>query len=189
MSLTAPADDRIDRRPVALQGFGLLDDGTTFGLSVLDLTYDGCKVESAMPIPPGISLKVSVLGLGGVIKATVVWSKNGSAGLRFTRESTPHKPRRFRSHPRTSVCGEVLLRRKGSHGYRVRLFNLTPAGCKVEFVELPREGEVLWAKFEGLEAIESTVRWVDGSCGGLQFVRPVYPSIFDVILSRFEKAA
>jgi hypothetical protein len=33
--------------------------------------------------------------------------------------------------------------------------------------------ELLWAKFDGLDAFESRVCWVDGFYGGLEFVRPM----------------
>jgi hypothetical protein len=69
------------------------------------------------------------------------------------------------------------------------LFDLATVGCKVEFVERPKAGELLWIKFDGIEAIEATVRWVDGHIGGLRFIRPFYPSVFDLLLARLQVSA
>ena len=73
------------------------------------------------------------------------------------------------------------MRRAGVHGFRVRAFDLSPEGCKIEFIELPALGERVWIKFGGLDAVEAVVRWIDGHIGGLEFVRPLYPAIFDRI--------
>jgi PilZ domain len=82
---------------------------------------------------------------------------------------------------RVPVTSEVTIRRSGLHGFRVRAFDLSPEGCKVEFVERPVLGERVWIKFGGLEALEAQVRWIDGHVGGVQFARPLYPSIFERI--------
>ena len=36
----------------------------------------------------------------------------------------------------------------------------SPQGCRCEFIERPNIGERVWVKFDGLEAIESEVRWL-----------------------------
>lgn len=87
----------------------------------------------------------------------------------------PHDPR---SAHRKALDAEVRLRRSGSHGFRVRVFDASPEGCKVEFVERPSVGERVWVKFDGLEGIEVTVRWVEGHTGGVQFERPLHEAVF-----------
>ena len=84
---------------------------------------------------------------------------------------------------RVALSADVFVRRLGGHKFSVRAFNVSPTGCKIEFVERPSVGERVWLKFEGLEAIQSTVRWVDGHYGGVEFDRPLYPAIFDRISS------
>jgi hypothetical protein len=69
------------------------------------------------------------------------------------------------------------------------LHDLTVAGCKVEFVERPRPGDVFWVKWDGLEAIEATVAWVEGFCGGLKFARPLYPAVFETLVSRLKSSS
>lgn len=77
------APGREPRRSVALAGFGVLEDGTIFEISVVDLSYDGCKVETPEHLLPGMELRVSILGLGGALRAAVQWCKSGRAGLLF----------------------------------------------------------------------------------------------------------
>ena len=79
---------------------------------------------------------------------------------------------------RVSLGVEVTIRRAGFHGFRVTAFDLSPVGCKIEFVERPALGERVWIKFDTLEAIECEVRWVDGHVGGVQFARPLYDAVF-----------
>ena len=61
---------------------------------------------------------------------------------------------------------------------------MSPRGCKVEFVERPRMDELVWVKFDWLAAIEAEVCWVDGFFGGLKFLRPIYPAVFELLLAR-----
>lgn len=77
---------------------------------------------------------------------------------------------------------EVTIRRSGFHGFRVQAFDLSPHGCKIEFIERPALRERVWVKFDTLEAIEAEVRWIDGHIGGVQFARPLYPAVFDRIV-------
>lgn len=90
-----------------------------------------------------------------------------------------------RAHQRLRVLGEVALRRDGSANYRVCLFDLSPAGCKVEIVERPRVTEGIWVKFDGLEAVHAHVLWVEPPVAGLQFDRPIHPAVFDVLMTKF----
>ncbi len=93
-------------------------------------------------------------------------------------------PARTRKHERVELTAAVSLRCPGRRQYQSTIANLTPSGCSAEFVERPRAGDIIWAKFEGLEALEGTVRWVDGFKGGIEFARDIYPAVFDLLLSR-----
>ncbi|MBV9527057.1 MAG: PilZ domain-containing protein [Sphingomonas sp.] len=178
------SNDRQPRRVVELKGFGVLDDGTTFAISVVDLSYDGCKVQTDLALIPGLTLKVSILGAKGAVPAVVRWYKEGVAGLRFNPEPEPAPKQTPRDHERIELTAQLSLRRAGRQQYAARLFDITPTGCRVEFIERPRPEERLWVKFDGLDAFEATVRWVDGFYGGLEFVRPIYPAVFDMVLAR-----
>jgi hypothetical protein len=180
----AGSESRQPRRQVALNGYAVLDDGTTFEIKVVDLSYDGCKVETGLALIPGLSLKVSILGARGAVPAVVHWCREGRAGLKFSSEEEPQAAQTPRGYERIEITAKLSLRRPGRQQYLARLFDIAPTGCKVEFIERPRPDELLWAKFDGLDGIEATVRWVDGFYGGLEFVRPIYPAVFDLLLAR-----
>lgn len=89
-----------------------------------------------------------------------------------------------RKSVRSEVTAEVVLRRSGHGTYRVNLSNLSPHGCKVEFVERPFLGELVWVKFDELEALEASVCWVDGFAAGLEFRNPIHPAVFGLLLRK-----
>jgi hypothetical protein len=151
---------------------------------VVDLSYDGCQIATDIALLPGVKLKMSVLGFGGAVDAAVRWCRNGGAGLKFKSGDVPEKSEKPRTYERIEVAAELSLRREGRQHYRARLFDLTPNGCKVEFIERPRPGDTLWAKFDGIDALESVARWVDGFYGGLEFVRPIHPAVFALLIAR-----
>ncbi|HEY1142752.1 MAG TPA: PilZ domain-containing protein [Sphingomicrobium sp.] len=96
-------------------------------------------------------------------------------------------PRERRS-ARVALSTEVQLRRSGHHHYLVNAFDISPEGCKLEFVERPRLDETVWVKFDGLDAVPSTVCWIDGHSVGIEFDRPMYPSVFDLLIARLKQA-
>ena len=93
----------------------------------------------------------------------------------MTAESGSEKPR---AATRLRIAAEAGIRRTGVRGYRVRIFDASVEGCKVEFVERPAVGERVWIKFDGLEALEGTVRWVTGHIGGVKFEQPMHEAVF-----------
>ena len=66
----------------------------------------------------------------------------------------------------------------------VNVYDISPQGCRIEFVDRPRLDEIVWVKFEGLDAIESTICWLRGPEAGVEFVRPIYPAVFDSLVRR-----
>jgi hypothetical protein len=91
---------------------------------------------------------------------------------------------RQRKSARVPLQADVQLRRSGQHHYVVNVFDISLEGCKLEFVERPRLDETVWVKFEGYDAIQSTVCWVEGHTVGVEFERPIYPSIFEMMIER-----
>ena len=89
-----------------------------------------------------------------------------------------------RQSPRTPLSQEVLLRRAGGFPFRVRIYDLSPQGCKVEFVERPQLAERIWIKIDGLEALQCFVCWIHGVTTGLEFERPIHPAVFEDLLGR-----
>lgn len=91
-----------------------------------------------------------------------------------------------RRSERVSLAAEVLLRRPGQNKYRVNVQNISRHGCRVEFVERPQLDELVWLKFDDMEALQSTVCWADGFVAGLEFEREIHPAVFNMLLARLQ---
>jgi hypothetical protein len=77
----------------------------------------------------------------------------------------------------------VSLRRPGQLGYRVKVFDASLHGCRVELIERPRLEEQLWVKFDGLQALEAEVCWIEGFTAGVNFIQPIHPAVFHRLTS------
>ena len=91
---------------------------------------------------------------------------------------------RIRKSPRVTLEAEILMRRAGLNSYRISVHDLSPHGCKVEFVDRPALHERVWLKFDGLEVLEGAVCWVSGSDAGVEFEKPIHPAVFELLLTR-----
>jgi hypothetical protein len=175
---------RGERRAVTLNAFASRPDGTAFELTIVDLSFDGCGVLCGEELRPGEPLALS-MARRGVTPVVVRWYADGRAGLGFpTQEAPEQAPPQPRRHERVSVDGEVWMRRSAKHHFRVHIYDLSPQGCKAEFVERPKLHEQLWIKFDQLEALEAEVRWIAGPRTGLEFVRPIHPAVFNLLVAR-----
>jgi hypothetical protein len=173
---------RKERRQVELSGYVIRSSKAIVDVKVLDLSYDGCSIATLVPLLPGESVKLSVLGRGA-ISASVQWYKARKAGLLFKtgRVSKTNWPRK---EDRVEIRTEASLRRSGRQSYRVSTFDLTRFGCRCEFIERPAVYERVWIKFDKLDPIQATVCWIEGSELGLMFKCPVHPAVFDMLLAR-----
>lgn len=78
----------------------------------------------------------------------------------------------------------VMLRRSGQLNFRVRVFDASLHGCRVEFVDRPELDEQLWVKFDELQPIPAEVCWLEGFSAGLNFRQPIHPAVFDRLVMR-----
>jgi hypothetical protein len=92
----------------------------------------------------------------------------------------PWPPRR----DRLAVEADIALRRPGKLHFRVRVRDISPEGCKAELVERPEVGELVWVRFDGIEALPAEVRWTAGFVAGLRFERPIHAAVFDRLAAR-----
>jgi hypothetical protein len=175
--------ERRERRPVSLRGFVIREDETNVEILLLDLSYEGCGIETPVDLSAGESVKLSVMRRGA-IEARVLWCRDGRAGLIFAPEDTTQREYCPRGADRTKLTAEVSLRRLGKLNYRVTVYDISPTGCKVELVDKPRLEEHVLIKFVGLESLEAEVCWIEGPCAGLRFEKPIHPAVFDLLLSR-----
>jgi len=185
MKLGQTPIERRERRPISLRGFAIREDGSTCEVLMLDLSYEGCGIESPAEFRVGEKLKLAVLGRGE-IESEVCWCEDGKAGLVFDCEQPDPKQHWPRRCERTSLTATVSLRRLGKINYKVNVFDISCDGCKVELVDVPRLEEHVLVKFDGLESLESEVCWIAGTCAGLRFERPIHPAVFDLLLERLQ---
>jgi len=74
-----------------MRGYLILGDGSHHEIKLLDLSYEGCGVETTAPLAAGDRIKLSVLRRGG-IDAEVRWVRDCKAGLVFAQpEGEPKK--------------------------------------------------------------------------------------------------
>jgi hypothetical protein len=176
---------RDERRAVEISGYVIRSNKAIVDVKVLDLSYDGCAISTLVPLVPGEKVKLSALGRGATA-ATVRWYKDRKAGLLFQSEPTSkqHWPRKAE---RLDIRAEASLRRSGRLSYRVAAYDVTRFGCRSEFIERPTIYERVWMKFDGLDAIESTVCWIEGSSLGMMYNNPVHPAVFDMLMARLKR--
>jgi hypothetical protein len=178
---------RRERRPVTLAAVATREDGSMIELTIVDLSYDGCCVSSSNRLTVGETLSLSVLRRGSV-PVTVRWADGARAGLSFASVDGEHM-RQPRQSERVSVEGEVVMGRTGKNNYRVHIYDLSPEGCKAEFVERPELNERLWIKFDSLEPLGAEVRWIVGSKAGVKFLRSFHPAVFDLLIARLNRSS
>ena len=177
-----PQTAREERKRVKLWASLFPLDAPSIAVTIVDMTYDGCKVATPVPLDVASKVRLSVPKLG-TLNAEVRWYANEHAGLRFIH-AEPADAAADRNEDRVELSTTVTLRRMGRTPYQATVFDLSPTGCKVEFVERPRPDEQIWAKFDGLDSIEATVRWVDGYHGGIEFVQAIHPAVFELLKKR-----
>jgi PilZ domain len=174
--------DRAQRRPVEFPAHLLLAGGAMLDVRVLDLSYDGCRIDVSRLLSQGEAVQLSVEGRG-VIDATVRWYKDGRAGLQFADDAEA-RDQVARKDKRRTAGMEAQLRRIGRLKYWVELRDLSPEGCMIDLVERPAMDEVMQIRLPGLETLQARVRWIDNYVAGLKFERPIHPAVFELLLQR-----
>jgi len=126
----------------------------------------------------------------GVIEAQVRWYSSGKAGLVFEPERPAEKAEQHRERKsnRVAFYADVSMRRLGKVTYSVRVFDASPHGCRIQFVERPQVGEIVRVKFGDVHALDARVCWVEGYCAGLEFKRAFHPAVFDLLVDRMVAA-
>ena len=89
-----------------------------------------------------------------------------------------------RRFTRIEAKSELTMRRIGGFNFQVALNNLSPGGCSVELVEEAEAGEAAIARFPQLEPLGSRICWTRGRTTGLEFLTPIHPAVFDLVVSR-----
>ena len=85
---------------------------------------------------------------------------------------------------RLTLEADIVVRRSGFPNFRVRIEDISPEGCKIEFVDTPTVGERVWVKFDGLTALEGHVCWVRQPDAGIRFEKPLHEAVFDHLIDQ-----
>lgn len=85
---------------------------------------------------------------------------------------------------RVPIEVEIDFRRPGDHRYRVQLLDFSALGCRIEAPVKVSLDDIIWISLPGLESIQAYVCWVDGWIAGVEFERPLYPSVFEAVRDR-----
>ena len=89
---------------------------------------------------------------------------------------------------RVPLRADIDFRRSGEHRYRVNILDFSREGCRIELPERVKLGETVWISLPGLETLPAKVCWVKGWVAGVEFDTPLYPSVFEMIRDRMDKA-
>lgn len=87
-----------------------------------------------------------------------------------------------RQSDRATVDTKATLGASPSATVEGHLYNLSAQGCSLR---LPAgsfaAGDAVWFSIETLQALHGTVRWVDGDKVGVEFDRPFYQPVFELL--------
>ena len=92
--------------------------------------------------------------------------------------------KQHRVSARDALDAEIVVRSAGKPKFRVTVHDLSPQGCKITFVDRPSLDGRVWVNFEGLEALEGLVCWVEGIHAGVEFDRAIHPAVYELLLQR-----
>ena len=94
----------------------------------------------------------------------------------------------IRRTERVPLRADIDIRRPGDHRYRVNILDFSPEGCKVEVPITVDLGDSVFISLPGLQPIEGKVRWKEGWAVGVEFVRALYPSVFDMMREKMAQS-
>jgi hypothetical protein len=96
-----------------------------------------------------------------------------------------NEPRRTE---RVQLRADIDFRRPGDHRYRVNILDFSPEGCRMEVPVSVVSGDRIWISLPGIESIQAEVCWVKEWIVGVEFARPLYPAVFELVRDRMKTA-
>ncbi|MEO7655559.1 MAG: PilZ domain-containing protein [Sphingomicrobium sp.] len=174
--LSAHATVNREERQVSLYRVGALTvDGRRELCVVRNLSSGGLMLNSYSAIELGSRIAVE-FKQGISIRGTVQWSNANSVDVEFDQPidvaallaSAPHD---FRPRlPRIDIACDVSVR-EGAATYKVRALDISQGGVCVETDEVLSFGADVVVRIDGLVPEPAVVRWCNGNCYGLGFIR------------------
>jgi hypothetical protein len=192
-----PAERRTDERVSAMLRIGKLTraDGSEQLVKIKNLSAGG--VMAIMTRPPAIDEQVHVEVSSQRIPATVVWTRNDTAGLKFDQNVdlgellAGRKPRHgFRPRPpRLEIPCKASVR-VGKTYYTVDVHDISLGGIKVEPIEEYCVGKKVVVVVESLRPIKGEVRWYSDRRAGIVFDQPLdFDELSEWVGKRLELAS
>ena len=86
-----------------------------------------------------------------------------------------------RKAERIPLIADIDFRRTGEHRWRVNVLDISREGCRLELPVRVKIDDMIWVTVPGLEAIQGKVCRVKEWVAGIEFTRPLYPAVFDMI--------
>jgi hypothetical protein len=126
---------------------------------------------------PSISLFAS-----GLIAVRLVAGSERRGDLFMVDDSDPRRAERV------PLRADIEFRRVGEHRWRVNILDFSPEGCRVDLPVKVDVEDLVWISLPGIESIQGIVCWVKEWEAGVQFAKPLYPSVFDMVRERMSKA-
>ena len=117
-------------------------------------------------------------------KATARLSETIAAPAIAVETEVEERPGERRRSARFSTGAQIHARRIPGVNFEVPLDNVSVGGCKLEMLEECETGEGIIARFPNLEPLGGQIRWTTGPVIGLEFTRPIHPSVLGSLLQR-----
>lgn len=88
-----------------------------------------------------------------------------------------------RREERATVDAKASLRASMGAGVKGHLDDLSVYGCKLQLPLMSfNVGDSVWFKIDSITPWKGTVRWVEKDSVGVEFDRPFYPAVFELIV-------
>jgi hypothetical protein len=147
----------------------------------------------AVPVGDSVSVEVS----SQEIPATVIWTREGSVGLKFDQNVdlgellAGRKPRHgFRPRPPRLEVGCKASVKLGNSYYTVDVHDISLAGMKVEPIGEYCLGKKVVVAVESLKPIRGEVRWFSEGRAGIVFDKPIqFEALAEWVGKRLELAS
>jgi hypothetical protein len=171
---------------------GLLEqDGRSIFCLVKNISAAGVQVRPYGRISEGTIVSIRV-GDENSIPGTVVWSRDGSAGVEFEQPLSPEALLQFgqkmvshrrRAGPRVITELRACLRTAGIR-HSVTVCDLSMAGARLRTALPVTFGDTTLIEVPGLPSLKAFVRWSDGDEHGVTFQTPLPIQIIADLLTR-----
>lgn len=196
LSVPRPTERRNDDRvaPILRIAKLLTGDGERL-IRVRNMSAGGLMAEVSGPPPVGEAVEIEFSTQK--LPATVVWTREGSVGLKFDQSLdlgellAGRKPRHgFRPRPpRLDVRCKASVR-LGKVYYTVDVHDISLGGMKVEPIDEYCVGKAVVVVVESLRPIKGEVRWYSDRLAGIVFDKPLeFEELAEWVGKRLELAS